>query len=513
MPKRLIIIDQFQIIPIFGKIFEKIIYSRLYSFLVTNSVIYDKQFGFRKFHSTGHAINYSVNKIVSETQQRNHVLGIFIDLSKAFDTIDHNKMIAKLEHYGIRSTALKLLSNYLKNREQYTNFKGIDSQTCEVDFGVPQGSVLGPLLFLLYINDIANSSVDGNFVLFADDTNIFVIGQNEEEVYAKAQNVLNQVDQYMVSNQLHINLTKSVFMHFKPNFNQSERQTCARTRIEKSLKISNFKLKRVTKVKFLGVMIDDKLTWEAQIEYLKEKLLSSIVVIKRIKKFIPESEYLGLYNSLFKSHISYCISSWGGTSKYKLEKIFSIQKQCIRILFGNELNFDHAEYYQTCARARTYQQHIAKKDFTLEHTKPIFNDKKLLILHHLYIYHTFLELFKVLKFKSPISICEYFDFSPRVSSMLLTLPKIKNETEKCNFVFKASSIWNALIDKLLSKCILNSEGIIIPGSVSGSDLSTSISIIKSKLKDVLLETQKFDPNTQVGWKKSDEWYPENFFQP
>lgn len=317
----------------------------------------------------------------------------------------------------------------------------------------------------------------------------------------------------MVSNQLHINLTKSVFTHFKPNFNQSERQTCARTRIEKSLKISNFKLKRVTKVKFLGVMIDDKLTWEAQIEYLKEKLLSSIVVIKRIKKFIPESEYLGLYNSLFKSHISYCISSWGGTSKYKLEKIFSIQKQCIRILFGNELNFDHAEYYQTCARARTYQQHIAKKDFTLEHTKPIFNDKKLLILHHLYIYHTFLELFKVLKFKSPISICEYFDFSPRVSSMLLTLPKIKNETEKCNFVFKASSIWNALIDKLLSKCILNSEGIIIPGSVSGSDLSTSISIIKSKLKDVLLETQKFDPNTQVGWKKSDEWYPENFFQP
>ena len=500
------------IIPIFGKIFEKIIYSRLYSFLVTNSVIYDKQFGFRKFHSTGHAINYSVNKIVSETQQRNHVLGIFIDLSKAFDTIDHNKMIAKLEHYGIRSTALKLLSNYLKNREQYTYFKGIDSQTCEVNFEVPQGSVLGPLLFLLYINDIANSSVDGNFVLFADDTNIFVIGQNEEVVYARAQNVLNQVDQYMVSNQLQINLTKSVFIHFKPNFKQSERQTCARTRIEKSLKISNFKLKRVTKVKFLGVMIDDKLTWEAQIEYLKEKLLSSIVVIKRIKKFIPESEYLGLYNSLFKSHISYCISSWGGTSKYKLEKIFSIQKQCIRILFGNELNFDHAEYYQTCARARTYQQHIAKKDFTLEHTKPIFNDKKLLILHHLYIYHTFLELFKVLKFKSPISICEYFDFSPRVSSMLLTLPKIKNETEKCNFVFKASSIWNALIDKLLSKCILNSEGIIIPGSVSGSDLSTSISIIKSKLKDVLLETQKFDPNTQVGWKKTDEWYRENFFQ-
>ena len=499
------------IIPIFGKIFEKIIYSRLYSFLTSNGSIYEKQFGFRKYHSTGHAINYSVNKIISETQNRNHVIGIFIDLSKAFDTIDHDKLIVKLEHYGIRSTALKLLTNYLKYREQYTNFKGIDSDTCEVDYGVPQGSVLGPLLFLLYINDIANSSNDGNFVLFADDTNIFVTGCNEDEVYAKAQLVLNQVHQYMVSNQLHINLTKSLYMHFQPNLNQSERQTCARTRIQKSLKLSNINLKKVTKVKFLGIMIDDKLSWEAQITYIKEKLLSSIVVIKRIKKFIPESEYLNLYNSLFKSHLSYCISSWGGISKYSLEKIFSLQKRCIRLLFGNELNFDHAEYYQTCARARSYHQHIAKKNHVLEHTKPIFNNKNLLTLHHLYIYHTFLELFKVLKYKSPISICELFVFSPRFSNMLLTLPKIKNETVKHNFVFKASSIWNALIETLLNKWLPNSRGIVIPGSSTGSDLSTSISIVKNKLKDVLLETQKFDPQHQLGWRKSDEWCSENFF--
>ena len=114
---------------------------------------------------------------------------------------------------------------------------------------------------------------------------------------------------YMYSNQLHINLTKSVYMHFRLHLNQSERQSCARTRIDESFKLANYKLKGVTEVKFLGIVIDDRLSWEPQIKQLKGKLLSSIVAIKRIRKFIPKDEYLKIYNALFKSHISYCISS------------------------------------------------------------------------------------------------------------------------------------------------------------------------------------------------------------
>ena len=272
------------VLPIFGKIFEKIIlYNRLYSFLTSEGMMYKKQFGLRKHHSTAHGINYSINQIINELQQKKHVIGIFIDLSKAFDTIDHNKLLVKLEHYGIRGSCHKLLTNYLLKREQYINFKGTDSDVQEVEFGVPQGSVLGPLLFLIYINDLVNSSTRGDFVLFADDTNIFVPGKTKIEAYENAQIVLNGIHEYMFSNQLHINLTKSVYMHLQPYLNQNDRQTCARCRIEKNLKLGNVTMKKVKEVKFLGVIIDDELSWGPQINYLREKLISSIVIIKRIK--------------------------------------------------------------------------------------------------------------------------------------------------------------------------------------------------------------------------------------
>ena len=476
------------ILPIFGKIFEKIIYNRLYSFLTKENVLNENQFGFRKMHSTVHALHSSVRKIEAALDHGLHTIGIFIDLSKAFDTLDHSILLKKLDHYGIRGIAQQLLESYLTGRQQYTSFDGENSDKLLVHFGVPQGSILGPLLFLLYINDIINchNGQNTNFILYADDTNIFVIGKNKDEAYLRANQVLESVHTFMKCNLLHINMEKCCFMHFEPT-KHSENNFCSRTipfvsnsHISKAIYINGMKLKEVNETKFLGVVIDKNLDWNAHMKHLSKKLRSAAALLTKIRHWIPEEHYLKVYHALFESHLTYGISVWGGISDSKLNKIFTIQKHCIRVLFGDRESY--LDKFRTCVRVRPKTEGILGPDFySREHTKPIFNEHKLLTAKNLYHYFCAVEIFKILKFRTPMNLFEVYHLSNRAISLTLLTPNRSKQ-----FFYKSSVVWNQIHKKVLAK--------------PHFDLTTKISYFKTELrKKLLLKQKEGDKNM---WHKS-----------
>jgi hypothetical protein len=207
------------LLSIFDKILEKLMYKRLYSFLTKHDILYDYQFGFRSQHSTTLAITEIVDNIRDDLDKPNHVLGLYLDLSKAFDCVDHAILIDKLSHYGIRGLALKWFKSYLNDRSQKTNVNNTYSNLCPVNTGVPQGSVLGPILFLIYVNDIANCINHGKVRLFADDTNLFFSDKSIPRLQSQANDALVQLHKWFSANKLTLNTDKTCYTIFSNSKN------------------------------------------------------------------------------------------------------------------------------------------------------------------------------------------------------------------------------------------------------------------------------------------------------
>ena len=308
-----------------SKLFERAMHTRVYDFLESSNVFYNLQFGFRKKYSTNHALLSIVENIKQSLDNKTFACGVFIDLEKAFDTVNHNIILDKLKYYGIRGPAHQWFSSYLSSRKQKVNVEGVSSNFLDITCGVPQGSILGPLLFLLYINDM-NKSVKHSCVYhFADDTNLLYKNKDPKKLRKNINSDLKDIFTWLCANRLSLNVSKTEFIVFKPPKKSLHQRI--------TLKLNGKTLFESTKLKYLGLIMDDRLTWKHHISELRKKLSKSIGIIYKMKKLNSHRRImLSLYNAIFQSHVNYGLSVWGCANDKYIESIRLSQKRVIRII-------------------------------------------------------------------------------------------------------------------------------------------------------------------------------------
>lgn len=328
------------LLPILSKIFEKIAYNQLYTYLVDNKLLFISQHGFRTNHSTETACYEFLDRINNFLDDGFLPLCIYLDLSKAFDSLNHQILIEKLRFYGVNDCSLKWFSSYLTNRVQYVSYNGCKSQTLPLLTGVPQGSILGPLLFLVYINDIHRASNSFSTILYADDTTLIypLSPSNINDGIDFTNQEIIKIQKWLSLNKLSLNTTKTncMIFHFpqrKLDFNTIP-----------PLKLDNNPVTYTQDFDFLGLTVNHHLSWKAHVSKISTKISRANGILRRLQNTLPHHILKLLYNSLILPHLNYCLLAWGLSNK----RVIGLQKKSIRYINKAKYNSHTEPLFKSC---------------------------------------------------------------------------------------------------------------------------------------------------------------------
>ena len=398
------------VLSFFSKVYEKIVYNHVLDFVDDNNVLYDYQYGFRHSHSTQQAIITLIDRISKSLDKGDIAIIILLDLKKAFDTVDHRILLRKLYAYGIRGTLLKWFESYLTGRTQYVAFNGTNSDTHYVKCGVPQGSILGPLLFILYMNDICSVSKLLFTLLYADDTCVLLSGKDLDDLIAVLNVELISLSVWLKSNKLSLNTQKTFFMVFH--------RARLKTANCNDLVIDNASITRVNSAKYLGIIIDVKFNWIEHITYIKNKISKAIGIMYKARQYLNKSSLVNLYYSYVYPYLTYCIEVWGCAYPTHLQCLFLLQKKIIRII--------------------TFSHYLA-------HTEPLFMSLEILPLEKIFYHRCGLMMYKYHNNLLPCSISQLYAKNDSIHnhntrcSNLLRVPHGSK-----SFTNVSARIWNVL---------------------------------------------------------------------
>ena len=406
------------IIPAVAKVFERIIYDQFFKYLNDNDLLVNCQSGFRSLHSTLTSLleasnSWSVN---IDNGLINGV--IFIDLKKAFDTIDHKILLRKLASYGIDHRALKWFDSYLSDRQQKCVVNGELSGARAVTCGVPQGSLIGPLLFLIYINDLPNCLSKALPRMYADDTSISIAASSLPELESALNTELTYLHEWLNGNKLSLNIAKTELVLI----GSRQRLSATTTGHSLTVQIKGHEIDRVPHTKSLGVHIDQNLSWSKHVNETAKIVSSGIGALKRLRPFICEDTAILLYRALIEPYFDYCCPVWDGLSNELADKLQKLQNRAIRVI-------TNSDYYSSATALRG---ELGWDNLCTRRKK-----QKLKLM------------FKTLNDQSPEYLKGLFmpfstDYGLRNSENKLALPKPRTDFLKRSFCYSGAQLWNSL---------------------------------------------------------------------